>query len=887
LRKATVKITSARCVSISLVLAVFGLSAVQAADVFVRFKVLEPPGEKFRVTAGGYIHVANWRLPDQRVEVAGGQWSRWLDLRKWPLHGRLDREGGLAEWPAMSLTVGRLGEGEPIRGCSFEVQLADKPEAESVLISFREKSGSSTIAFLLPHPLREKKGEFETGSQMTARHLAWAKSASGGRAPALKNIDVITSVWGHYDPELARQATETLRLLGFNVMGGVPVSVLQEAGMRTYAATWHLVADPEESVASWKKGEAAQIAKALGTPDGKWTYQNMAHYVIADEIQTMDFRKVDRAKLNRWFRDYLRGKGETDQSLGKPIEGVEYPAEAMYAKTLPREADLPIRKIMYYAGKFGQWWSVKQLRQTTDLVRGTFAEHGIRMKTETLPSDHSFFNAWGPPACGMGYRGLDLFEIGAQEAVDVLSAEDWLGLNHMYGPSTTWTGAMAFGYLSAILRSGIGDRSVALRALITPSDDGYLRLKAYSALGQGAKSFFFWTFGPTYIGTENYWSDLRSEYEGIAKCTRALEKAEPILSGAKLVRDPVAILYSVSHDLWHTDDPASFVENRLTWVALRHLGVQPDFLREEDVEAGRLKDYKVLYITGQCVTRKASQKIDDWVKAGGVVYLCAGAATRDEFYEPYLAPFAAAVWPADATKKMIKQTGHQFNERVDLPTIKPITTVAIAPASRPTPVRLPVLGIRLDVRGSSRRNEARFADGAQASQTASHGAGKVVAVGFMPGLAYSPFKVGQTTLDEQWPRRRLSVLVDPLREARLDRSPGSQLPAVTCTVLDPPYVDPPVESSLLTGPEGSAIVLINHGYKPIRRLRIRLKAPHPIRTAVSTEGEAIYSGDHLGYGSDRRTPRMNLEIKPSGPKGDNVMLVMPLEWTDIVLLPKE
>ena len=45
----------------------------------------------------------------------------------------------------------------------------------------------------------------------------------------------------------------------------------------------------------------------------------------------------------------------------------------MYEKTLPREADLPTRKIMYYAGKFGQWWSVKQLRQTTDLVKRSFA----------------------------------------------------------------------------------------------------------------------------------------------------------------------------------------------------------------------------------------------------------------------------------------------------------------------------------------------------------------------------------------------------------------------------------------------------------------------------------------------------------------------------------
>jgi hypothetical protein len=861
-----VKASSLRCAFLLAAWSVFGLSGVRAADVFVRFKVLEPPGEKLRVTAGGYIHAANWRLPEERVEVAGGQWSRWLDLRKWPLHGRLDREGGLAEWPAMSLTLNRIEPSGLVRGCSFEVQLADKPDTDSVVISFREKSGSSTIAFLLPHPLREKKTEFETGSQMTARHLAWARAASGGRAPALKKFDVITSVWGHYDPELARQATETLRLLGFNVMGGVPVPVLRDAGMRTYAATWHLVPDPHQSVASWKKGEAAQIARAMNTPDGRWTYQNMAHYVIADEIQTMDFRTVDRARLNRWFRDYVRSKGESDASLGRPIESVEYPAEAMYAKTLPRDADLPTRKIMYYAGKFGQWWSVKQLRQTTDLVRETFRQHGIPMKTETLPSDHSFFNAWGPPHCGMGYRGLDLFEIGAQEAVDVLSAEDWLGLNHMYGPNYTWTGAMAFGYLSAILRSGIGDRNVALRALITPSDDGYLRLKAYSALGQGAKSFFFWTFGPTYIGTENYWSDLRSEYDGIAKFTRALEKAEPILHNAKLVRDPVAILYSVSHDLWHTDEPASFVENRLTWVALRHLGVQPDFLREEDVEAGRLKGYKVLYITGQCLTRKASARIDEWLKQGGVVYLCAGAATRDEFCEPYLPPFAALVWPADATKKMIKQTGHQFNERVDLPTIKPITRVTkitrSAAAARVV-YDLPVVGIRLDVQPS---DEARFADGKWASKTVRHGSGTAFAVGFLPGLAYSPFKVGQTTLDEKWPLAPRWIIGEALWEAGIDRGYGPYPSNVVCRVREP-SAHGPVESSLLTGPEGSAIVLINHGYKPIPRLGILLRAPHAVRTATSTEG-------------------VKVDLSRPVAEGETLLLEVPLEWADIVLLPK-
>ena len=199
--------------------------------------------------------------------------------------------------------------------------------------------------------------------------------------------------------------------------------------------------------------------------------------------------------------------------------------------------------------------------------------------------------------------------------MDQLSGEDWMGLNHMYGPAYTWTGAQSFEYFISILRSAIGPRDILLRGLITPSDDGYLRLKAYSAIGQGTRSFFFWTFGPTQISTENYWSDLKSEYDGIAQLGRALEQAEPVLCNAKPVRDPVAILYSVSHDLWHSDSPAAFVEKRLLWHALRHLHVQPDFLREEDVAAGALANYKALYIADWCITRAASARVSTAIAA--------------------------------------------------------------------------------------------------------------------------------------------------------------------------------------------------------------------------------------------------------------------------------
>ena len=299
------------------------------------------------------------------------------------------------------------------------------------------------------------------------------------------------------------------------------------------------------------------------------------------------------------------------------------------------------------------------------------------MKTETFLPSHGFFgNAWGAYNIGMSYRMLDFFELGEQQSVNHLSAEDWLGLNHMYGANYTWTGGQTFGYFNAILRSAIEDKPIAACGFITPSDDEYLRLKTYSSLGQGAKSFFFWAFGPTYIGTENYWSDLRSEYDGIAKFNRALAQAGRCsASGADGFRSG-GDFYSVSHDIWNTDNQAPFVEKRLLWHALRHLQIQPDFLREEDAIAGKLKNYKVLFLTDWCISRKASAAIDEWIRQGGVVYLSAGAATRDEFYEPFLPDFAKAVWKDDAPQTIVSEK-HTYNERTDLPELKPLTNVKV------------------------------------------------------------------------------------------------------------------------------------------------------------------------------------------------------------------
>lgn len=815
--------------------------AEKQPPVFIRFKVTNPTEANLNVSAGGFRHESPWYFPVVTARAKGGEWSEWIDLSAWNWHGKLNRSGGIAEYPSITLTVSRLNSNETIRNCAFEVQLAEQPDERRAIISFSEKSSTNIIAFLVPYPLRENAKDFETGSQMTARHALWAKKAIGGKPIALKKFDIITSLWEHYDPALAVREATSLKSLGFNVLGNVALPVAEQNNLRTYRHTALYAPDPAKVSEGWEKEYAENFRSAAASYVEN--ERKAAHWVISDEVSALDFRAVEPSRLNAWFRAYLKSKNVTDADLGAPIGEIEYPAQAMHEDALPANASLPKRRLLYHAAKFGQWWSAKQLRQITDLIRGTLPG----MDTETLLPSHGFLgNAWGAANIGMSYRMLDIFELGAQQSVSQLSAEDWLGLNRMYGANYTWTGGQTFGYYNAILRSAIGDSPQLLRGLITPSDDGYLRLKAHSTLAQGAKSFFFWTFGPTYIGTENYWSDLRSEYDGIAKLSRALEKTEDVLYPAKPITDPVAVLYSVSHDIWNTDRQAAFVEKRLLWHALRHLQIQPNFLREEDIETGKLKDYKVLYITDWCITRKASAAIDEWIKSGGVVYLSGGAATRDEFYEPFVPPFAAAVWTENAAQNFTSEK-HNYNERVDLPEIKPLTTVSVT--INAGKFGLPVIGNRLDLkRGGD--EFAVFGDGKTAGRLINYGRGKIIAVGFMPMLAYgqsADFK--PATLEEKWQPEPREIIKMALAAARVDQNVKTDVPVV--------------EASLLSGSKGSAVVLANYTYEPIESLTIELKFSKPFKTAVSAEGARV------------RVTRKS---------ADRITLRLPLKWTDIIIL---
>lgn len=807
--------------------------------VFLRFRVQQPSEGTLEARVGGVRKQGpNWDLPTIRVTVQAGAWSEWIDLTNWPLHKRMTRAGGLAEWPSGRISLQRAGARGRVESCVVDIQLAEKPE-EPALASGTEKAGYDSVWFLIPRPLREHAGQFETGSQMTARHQQWAREIVGDTPITLRKFDICTSLWGEPDPTLARQDVETLKMLGFNVINGAPTDALRDAGMHILGKTWSYVDDPGDTIARGRRF----LQKRSESPDEAWEAAHTRHVVINDEVKTLTLKKVPAEKRDAWFREYLKARGITAEALGTSPEQANYPYEALTKETLPWDSDLNNRRLLYHASKFRQAWSARQLRLTSDQIR--IAMPGMR--TETLPTSHGFLAAWGAPHTGMSYSLLDLFEVGRQRSVDVLSAEDWLGLNHMYGPSYTWTGAQSFEYLSAVMRSAMAGTDMTLLSLITPSDDRYLRLKAFSSLGQGAKAFFFWTYGPTFMGDENYWSDLRSEYEGIAKLTRVLQKSEEVLASAQVVSDRVAVLYSVSHDFWHTNRRAAFVEKRLLWHGLRHVGVQPDFVCEEDAAGGKLRNYKVLFVADHCVSAAAMKAIDAWVREGGTLYLSAGACTRDETYEPAPPALLTPVLKSDWLAAFQQQTDCKFNERTDLRDATPFGQVRVdlGDASFDTPA----LGCRINLQGDQ-GVFARFDDGSPAGVRFDHGRGRVWALGFMPMLAYGQgAKFASKSLKEKWPAGPRGLLNEVLAAAKVDPVARPNVPVV--------------EASLLSGPRASALVLANYTYEPIERLGVRVRTDRPVTRAVSCE-------------TGREVPLSH--------SGDGMTVTLPLEWTDIVLL---
>ena len=804
--------------------------AAEPDGVFVRFKLLEPASASYYIQFYGYIHSPNWYLPnavfpdgadkDAKKRFAAGTYTEWFDVKAWAgkgLHGKMSRSGGVAEFPNVSVTfVTDEKAGPP--GRKVVIELATAADEKSIVKRFDESFTGERTTFLVSPTLAKDKDELETLTQMQQRHLKWAREASGGQRVAPKSLIIQTGFYG-----FTMEGAEVLHLLGFTVLDGPPEMYAKYPDIRkpghTHDVDFSLGATREGIDALLKRqADRYKDLKGEGIPFG-----------FSDEICCRPEIGKD-PKAIAAFHAWLAAKNIAPKDLGvekltdvAPIEDPKALQERQQAN--PAAAN----RVFYYTCRFRQEAGAERVKWNTEAVH-KFYPPGLA--TTTLVADHPYFGGTG---LGMGLvtsnsawggypLALDWFGIAREKAVDMAGIEDWMGLQYMYGPHYTWEGFQLMGFQTAIFRSG-SEGTMPIISWITPSDETNLRLKSASSLAQGAKNFFYWTWGPTCFGTENYWSDLKGEYFGIAAVARQLAAAEHIIAPGHVRKTRVALLYSISSDLWQPFGYIHMLERRATYLSLVHEQYLVDMLTEQDVEAGRLKDYSVLYVTDACITTPAAETISEWVKGGGRLYGSCAAGSRNEFNEP--APGLSKVFGIAPEIKTEAQKG-PYNVRGGLNGLEFLDRIALSKSDElGEAAEFGTLGVKVACTpAAGSRVVGKLGKDGPAVVMNHFGKGLAVYFAGCPGLSYlKDAKFVAPELKEQYPatqRRAINALAFESGAPRLVE-----------------LSSPVVEAGIYDSDKGTALVLGNFTYKPIDNLVVRMPVAVKVTSVRSVENGAL------------------------------------------------
>jgi hypothetical protein len=814
-------------------------AAAVGDGVFVRFKVVKPYDGKYYVRLGGYIHVPNWYLPaavipagadkDAAKRLDAGQFTEWFDLKTHAgklLHGRLSRAGGVAELPNVTAT---FVTDEKSDGVSVVIELATAPDERQLVKRFEENFPGNVTSFLVSPRLRADVESLETAAEMTERRLQWAREASGGKRVSPRQLIVQTSLWAPQRPDLNVREGEVLWLLGFNVVGNQFPEIRDKFHFRDPGHSHGTLLGPaatRESIDEQMKKDAARFPNGFdaGVPFG-----------FSDEVVCRPAIGTDPAATAH-FHQWLAAEKIAPASLGvKQLTDVVPIETPEVFREREKENGPAARRVFYYTSRFRQRAATERLKWNTEAFHRHFPPGPI---TSTLVADHPYFSGTG---LGMGMTpnaawggaplAMDWFDLARHKAVDLIGVEDWMGLQYMYGPDYTWEGFQLMGFQASIMRSGSGGTQPII-AWITPSDETNLRLKSSSALCQGAKHFFYWTYGPTATSTENYWSDLRGAYDGVVNMTRNLAAAEHIIAPGQTRKTRVALLYSLSSDLWQPTGYVHMLERRATYLSLVHDQYLVDMLTEQDIEAGRLGNYDVLYATDPCITTAAAAKIAAWVKTGGHLYGSCASGSRNEFNEP--SPGLAPVFGIEADVKVDVQPG-RYHVRGALNYTDYTDEIRVKESDPDGELAtLGVIGARVSFRPTTATTTGTFKDGSPAIVRQAFGKGHAVYIGACPAIAYAKeAKFVPRELKEKWPADLRRFI-----NAEAHNSGAAQLVRLSHGV---------VEAGIYDADAGTALVLANFTYEPIRQLDVRVSVAKSVKSVRSvTRGPLKFTIEKLG-----------------------------------------
>jgi hypothetical protein len=522
------------------------------------------------------------------------------------------------------------------------------------------------------------------------------------------------------------------RMPFYNIMGfSSALSAFPEAKQLAIAlgdnTSIDAVGKKRELVAHWSDPSLDWVKKQEASRKGG--FDDLAIVSYGDEIHLPPVPLTD-SEFAAWLK-------ERAVAFGEKIEFI-----APKARMAPAEIDAMKKHPLYYYSQIA----------AKEKGGKPFAEGTAYYKSKGVLTGANY-----SPHANYLVSEIDYIRPFKQRAMSMPWTEDYAWQIAEFSPQVV-------GYLASGLRAGAKYDNLPIHMYVMPHSPGQIpsefRQSFYTSVAHGARIINYFCATPSAVGnTENYVDsyDL-GMWKQIHRCTHEAGIFEDYVVDGSVRPAKVGLLLSSVDELVTGVNNFSLAmhnnERKAIYYALRHSQVPVDFLSEDDVIEGRAKDYSLIYITQQYVHSHCIDSLQKWCETGGTVVALCGGGFFNEFQK--VNPATAKLYGANGLKitvdpnlvsKYLLKENVPFLSKHDLPLYEPIDRVnwnlaglpKVDPDPNPSPSHIfnvPVIVWKQSLDVTDGKTIGKFKDGSPAVVSKTHGKGKAILFGFLPGQAY-------------------------------------------------------------------------------------------------------------------------------------------------------
>ena len=525
-----------------------------------------------------------------------------------------------------------------IKNPGFAVDIALYPDEKKILKSFEIGPGEEELTVLVHPDLNTKEGLYYTKKIVDIfRELTELLNKEKRIGPIPKKIKLFAhtgavsdkSNWGFEIEQAFRHA------LGLNT-----ISYASDGNQARRIVEWWK--DKGGIIErSYSYHHSQDIGKVVKMIKEKQLEPYFYYLSYGDEIGLPTI-KTDDPVMAGEFRRFVQKFGENPQTLGcetwenvKPVNSpsaeIAVQIGVVSDKKQASDIDQTMKKLYWYSVLFQQQLGINEFAEKTKELKRHLGENVHT--SANLGGMHPFY--W--------VHQQSFIEAFKKGAMSLAWSED-------YTYCMPEASALVVDFLASYLRKGASYNDTPMQFYCMPHWPGcppeLLLKNAVLLWANGVKDLDFFSAGIDAYMTENYiaYRGGLPTFKTIRTISSMAGLIEDYLLPARVEKTPVAMLLSMASDVWELEGKSQWdikpgsgatnvfqEERKNIWYCLRKAGYRVDFITEDDIKEGLLDNYRVLYIVGQNLERKAAEKIKQWIEKGGIVFATASAARRDEF----------------------------------------------------------------------------------------------------------------------------------------------------------------------------------------------------------------------------------------------------------------